>query len=187
MSAKHLVLPTLAMILAGCGRVEGQAHPTESYVKPPKTPIAPGQLVFAPEHLVRFYDVPGEYGHVLEGKDYGFEGLSIIAAETHPGGGPPLHTHDTEEAHILQDGHYRALIGEDERDVTAPAIVRIPAGVPHTFVNTSDRVIHVIGIVPGAELTYTELGANPLIEDSGEGTALTKHGSDNDKSVHGDQ
>lgn len=172
MNTRHFVKLTLSVILVGCfGHVQGQTHPTESYVKPPETPATPGQLVFAPEHLVSFYDVPGEYGHLMEGMDYGFEGISIITTRTHPGGGPPLHTHDTEEAHVLQEGHYRTLIGDDKNDVMAPAIVRIPAGVPHTFVNTSERVIQVIGILPSKKATYTELGPNPLIEDVGEGAS----------------
>lgn len=176
MDARYLVNLTLVITLAGYfGQVEGQAHPAESYIKPPKTPAVPGQLVFAPEHLVSFYDVPGEYGHLMEGKDYGFEGISIITTSTHPGGGPPLHTHDTEEAHVLQEGHYRTLIGDEKRDVKAPAIVRIPAGEPHTFVNTSESVIHVIGILPGEEVTYTEMDPNPLIDHASEEASPAPH------------
>ena len=32
-----------------------------------------------------FYDAPGEYGYVLEGGNHGFESLSFILTETHPG------------------------------------------------------------------------------------------------------
>lgn len=165
MAWKRITVPTAAMIIAGCGQWAGRTHPAESYVQPPIVPVSPSQHVFRRENLVHFYDVPGEYGYVLEGRDYGFAGLSIITTDTHPGSGPPLHSHDTEEAHVIQEGRYRALIGERQVDVAGPAIIRIPPGVPHTFVNTSDRIIHVVGILPGDNITYTELGSNPLLEN----------------------
>lgn len=138
---------------------------TESWVRPPKETPAPTDHVFGPDQMVRFYDPPGEYGYALEGKDYGFEALSIIISDTQPGGGPPLHSHDIEEAHVLQEGTYRALIGKRRVEVTGPAVVRVPAGVPHTFVNTSSHIIHVIGILPGDTISYTELGSNPLLKE----------------------
>lgn len=140
-------------------------HPTESYVQPPKEPASPSDHVFNRDQMVHFYDVPGEYGYVIEGKDYGFDTLSLITTDTYPGGGPPLHIHQTEEAHVLQEGRYRVLLGERRIDVVAPAVVRIPPRVPHTFVNTSDRVIHIVGILPGDTITYTELGPNPLLKE----------------------
>lgn len=162
---KSLTAIAFGLIATACGQEKGRSHPTESYVRPPKAPVTPSDHVFGRDHMVHFYDAPGEYGYVLEGRDYGFEALSIITTDTHPGGGPPLHTHDTEEAHVLQEGHYRALIGERQIDVVGPAVVRIPPGVPHTFVNTSDRVIHVVGVLSGDTVTYTELGSNPLLEE----------------------
>lgn len=174
MCRKRAKVPIVIMLLAGCGQTAAQEDPEESYVHPPNKAVSSDQRVFHQDHLVRFYDVPGEYGYILEGKDYGFDGLSIITTDTRPGGGPPLHSHDTEEAHVLQEGSYRALIGEQRIDVVGPAIVRIPADTPHTFVNTSDRVIHVIGIIPGDSISYTEIGANPLLEKpegSGQATA----------------
>ncbi len=117
MSSNRLTAPVVLMILAGCGPIAAQEHPEESFVRPPVEPVSPGQRVFHRDHLVHFYDVPGEYGYILEGKDYGFDGLSIITTETHPGGGPPLHSHETEEAHVLRNGRYRVLIGEKQMDV----------------------------------------------------------------------
>lgn len=143
------------------------SHPDESFIHPPRVPPSPADHVFGREHMVHFYDVPGEYGYVMEGKDHGFSAISIIITDTWPGGGPPLHLHETEEAQVLQEGRYRVLIGDDRYDVTGPAIVRIPARVPHTFVNVDDRMIHVVGVFPGEALTYEELGPNPLLDESG--------------------
>lgn len=145
-------------------------YPDESFVHPPTVPPSPADHVFGREHMVHFYDVPGEYGYVMEGRDHGFSAISIIITDTAPGGGPPLHVHETEEAQVLQAGRYRVLIGDDRYDVMGPAIVRIPAGVPHTFVNIDDREIHVVGVFPGAALTYEELGPSPLLDEAGSPT-----------------
>jgi len=111
-----------------------------------------------------FYDVFGEYGYVLEGGNHGFESLSFILTETHPGGGPPLHRHGCEEAHVLLEGSARYLIGERTFTAQAPYVVRIPANVPHTFMNTGDRVFRLIAVLPGQKISYTELGPNPLLK-----------------------
>lgn len=156
------------MIVAACGHGGTGSYPAESWVRAPVAAPDPADHVFGRDQMVHFYDAPGEYGYVLQGRDGGFASLSLITTDTRPGGGPPLHTHDTEEAHVLLEGRYRVLIDGRPFDVTGPATVRIPAGVPHTFLNTSDRVIHIIGILAGDSITYTELGPNPLLE-RGEG------------------
>jgi mannose-6-phosphate isomerase-like protein (cupin superfamily) len=56
--------------------------------------------------------VPGEFTHRLTGDRYGFESLSFIITETHPGGGPGLHVHDTEEAHVLLEGTAQYRVGD---------------------------------------------------------------------------
>src|SRR5258705_9822513 len=67
----------------------------------PTTPL-PSFSIF--DQLDYYYRVPGEFTHRLNGDEYGFESLSFIITETHPGGGPGLHVHDTEEAHVLLEG-----------------------------------------------------------------------------------
>jgi hypothetical protein len=55
----------------------------------------------------------GERIHLLNGREHGFESLSFILTETAPGGGPPLHTHESEEAHVLTSGtihHWRSSL-----------------------------------------------------------------------------
>ena len=63
------------------------------------------------KQMTSFYDVPGEAGYFINGEDYGFDALSFILTETHPGGGPPLHTHDSEESHVVLHGRVEYLIG----------------------------------------------------------------------------
>ena len=78
--------------------------PKESYERQPEQPFSSSDYVFKPSQMISFYDVPGEFGHAMEGAPYGFESLSFIITETQPGGGPPLHVHESEEAHVLLEG-----------------------------------------------------------------------------------
>jgi mannose-6-phosphate isomerase-like protein (cupin superfamily) len=88
----------------------------------------------------------------------------LIITETYPGGGPPLHVHECEEAYVLLEGTLRCIQGEQRYDASAPCIVKIPAGVPHTFVNIGERPIRLVAAFPASHFTYVELGPNPLIE-----------------------
>ncbi|MCE3283107.1 MAG: hypothetical protein K0Q66_1844 [Chitinophagaceae bacterium] len=118
------------------------------------------------KHMQAFYDVPGEFGHIAEGKDYGFNSLSFIMTSTQPNGGPPLHTHESEEAHILHEGSILYMMGEKRFTAKGPYIVRIPAGVPHTFINTGEKELHLTAAFPTKAISYTELGRNPLVKDT---------------------
>ena len=78
--------------------------PCEAFTRPPAKPHDPTAQIFSFDQLEHWYRVPGEFTHRLDGDQYGFETLSFIISETHPGGGPGLHVHDTEEAHVLLAG-----------------------------------------------------------------------------------
>jgi mannose-6-phosphate isomerase-like protein (cupin superfamily) len=137
---------------------------TGSWVRDPEHPPDLSSYVIRLKQMGTFYDVFGEYGYVLEGGNHGFESLSFILTETHPGGGPPLHRHGCEEAHVLLEGSARYLVGERTFTAQAPYVVRIPANVPHTFMNTGDKVFRLIAVLPGQKISYTELGPNPLLK-----------------------
>ncbi len=110
-----------------------------------------------------FYGPPGEFGYYIDGANYGFGSLSFILTETHPGGGPDLHSHDTEEAHILFEGKVTYFIGEQRFSAEGPYITRVPAGVPHTFINAGSKPFHLIAVFPDGRPVYRHLGDNPLI------------------------
>ena len=133
-----------------------------SWVKPPLEPPNPSDYVIKLSQMGTFYDVPGEYGYMLEGEPHGFESLSFILTETHPGGGPPLHTHTSEEAHVLLEGTVVYVIGDRTFTASGPYIARVPPGVPHTFVNSGDQVFRLIAAFPDNRISYKELGPNPL-------------------------
>lgn len=141
-----------------------KVFPNESYEHPPDVPIDANSYVITPNQMTGFYDAPGEAGYFAFGSQYGFDSLSFVITETHPQGGPPLHTHAVEEAHILLSGSIDYVIGEQRFTATAPYIARVPANVPHTFVNSGSTPLNLIGVFSRNDPGYEQLGPNPLIE-----------------------
>ena len=72
-----------------------QKLPDKDFTHSPERPHDPTALHFNFDQLDYYYRVPGEFTHRLTGDQYGFESLSFIITETHPGGGPGFHVHDT--------------------------------------------------------------------------------------------
>ena len=137
--------------------------PDKDFSNPPEKPHDPASLVFHFDQLEYYYRVPGEFTHRLTGDQYGFETLSFIISETHPGGGPGLHVHDTEEAHVLLEGTAEYRIGDKTFTVQAPYIARVPAGTPHTFINAGTKQFNLIAVFASKHPTTTRIGPNPLI------------------------
>jgi mannose-6-phosphate isomerase-like protein (cupin superfamily) len=162
----------VALAAMSCARQTGSSHvplgpavlPAASFEKPPEEPYDRSSYAIAPRQMTSFYDVPGEYGYIVDGRAYGFEGLSFIITETHPHGGPPLHAHKTEEAHVVLSGTMEYVIGSQRFTVEAPYVARVPAGVAHTFVNAGTTPLNVIAVFPTSELDWTPIGPNPLVE-----------------------
>jgi len=137
--------------------------PAAEFTHPPKVPHSSTDYFFNLEQLEHFYRVPGEFGHRLVGAEYGFDGLSFILTETHPGGGPALHVHDAEEAHVLLEGTVQYLIGDKTFTVQAPYIAKVPAGVAHTFLNVGDQPFNLVAVFASKRVTSKRLGPNPLV------------------------
>ena len=155
--------------LAACqpaGTTTRQEAPDTSWVRPPEVAFSSSDYVFRLNQLTSFYDAPGEYGYFMEGKEYGFDSISLILTETLPGGGPPLHTHESEEAHVLRHGRVKYSMGDSSFTVEGPYILKVPAGVPHAFVNVGDTVLNLMGVLPtnSIESTTRVLGPNPLVK-----------------------
>jgi mannose-6-phosphate isomerase-like protein (cupin superfamily) len=115
--------------------------------------------------LEAFYDEPGERGWILEGDKHGLAATSAIITETAPGGGPPLHLHHTEELHVLPECQMGYVMGDTEFDVTGPCVVRIPAELPHTFLNRGSSPVRLVCFFPANSFwtNYVETGPNPLL------------------------
>lgn len=104
----------------------------------------------------------GELIHLLRGEDHGFKNLSFILTETAPGGGPPLHTHESEEAHVLMAGTMSYIVGAQHFTVSAPYVLRVPANTPHTFVNAGTTPLQLTAVFDSARYTFKPLAPNPL-------------------------
>ena len=118
------------------------------------------------EDMESFYDEPGERGWILEGEKHGFSNTSVILTETAPFGGPPLHTHSSEEVHILPKARLAYVMGDSFFEVEGPCAMNIPAGVAHTFLNLGAEPVRLVCFFPHNNFwsNYDEIGPNPLLE-----------------------
>jgi mannose-6-phosphate isomerase-like protein (cupin superfamily) len=137
--------------------------PDKDFTHPPEKPHDPADFFFKFDQLEHYYRVPGEFTYRLTGDQYGFDALSFIITETHPGGGPGLHVHDTEEAHVLLEGSVQYRIGDKTFTVQAPYVARVPAGVPHTFINAGSKPFNLIAVFASKHPNTKRIGPNPLI------------------------
>ena len=137
--------------------------PTTDFDHPPKVAFNSDDYFFKLDQLEHFYRVPGEFGYRLRGEDYGFEALSFIITESHPNGGPNLHVHDVEEAHVLLEGSAQYRIGDKTFSVQAPYVAKVPAGVPHTFLNVGSKPFNLVAVFASKRHNSKRLGPNPLV------------------------
>ena len=107
---------------------------------------------------------PGEYVHVMEGKDNGYQNLVIGITETFPGGAPPMHTHKGEESHVLLEGVILYALGDTMFTITAPYIINIPPMVPHAFKNVGEKTANLVVIFPTNVWEYDVLDYFPFEE-----------------------
>jgi mannose-6-phosphate isomerase-like protein (cupin superfamily) len=135
--------------------------PDKDFSNPPEKPHDPASLFFKFDQLDHYYRVPGEFTHRLTGDQYGFEALSFIITETHPGGGPGFHVHDVEEAHVLLEGTAQYRIGDKTFTVQAPYIARVPAGVPHTFIDAGSKKFNLIAVFASKHPSSKRIWAEP--------------------------
>jgi quercetin dioxygenase-like cupin family protein len=63
----------------------------------------------------------------------------LIDMHVPPGGGPPPHRHDFEEAFTLLEGEIEVTFRGAKSVVRAGETVNIPANAPHEFHNQSDQ------------------------------------------------
>jgi mannose-6-phosphate isomerase-like protein (cupin superfamily) len=136
--------------------------PCQDFSNPPEKPHDPAANFFAFDQLEHYYRVPGEFTYRLTGDQYGFETLSFIITQTHPGGGPGLHVHDTEEAHVLLQGSAQYQIGDKTFTVRAPYVAKVPAGVPHTFINVGTEPFNLVAVFASKHPGTKRIGPNPL-------------------------
>lgn len=88
------------------------------------------------------YGTPNEF----QGYQHEDTSISFIWVELPPGGGPRLHKHPYEEVFVVQEGQATFTVGSGTLEVKAGNIVIVPAGVPHTFLNSGEGLLRQIDI-----------------------------------------
>ncbi len=83
--------------------------------------------------------------------------FSAYIVKARPGQGPPLHKHPYVEVAFTVEGCATITLGNEEREVSAGAIVVIPANTPHRFVNSGDTLLRQIDIHASPKFLQTDL------------------------------
>jgi quercetin dioxygenase-like cupin family protein len=85
------------------------------------------------------------YTILLSGQDTAGQ-FTLIDMRVPPGGGPPPHRHDFEEAFTVLDGEIEVTFRGQTSVVRAGETVNVPANAPHYFHNASDRFARLLCI-----------------------------------------
>lgn len=130
-----------------------QTVPLERHLLPPYYPLPamdkPEDYVTTKDEFVNINPAPGEWVRIMEGKRHGFQNTTVGITHTQQGGGAPLHTHETEETHVLVNGgKVRYQLGNDVFEVEAPYVINIPPMVPHAFMNLRKEPIELVVFFP---------------------------------------
>ena len=64
----------------------------------------------------------------------------------------------------MLSGSITYVIGGRQVTAQGPYIARVPAGVPHTFINSGADPVNVVATFPSRRRDYTEVGPNPLVK-----------------------
>jgi quercetin dioxygenase-like cupin family protein len=109
---------------------------------------------------VRHVAVAGDtYSILLTGSDTAGR-FCLIDMHVPPGGGPPPHRHDFEEAFTVLEGEIEATFRGAKVVLRAGETVNIPANAPHQFRNTSPTAARLLCMCspPGLEEFFLEVG-----------------------------
>lgn len=101
------------------------------------------------DEFVNINPAPGEWVRIMEGKRHGFQSTTVGITYTQQGGGAPLHTHESEETHVLKEnGKVRYQLGNEVFEVEGPYVINIPPMVPHAFMNLKEEPIELVVFFP---------------------------------------
>jgi mannose-6-phosphate isomerase-like protein (cupin superfamily) len=78
-----------------------------------------------------------EMSHELVGEKHGIN-ISFLLVNAPPGGRVELHRHNYDEVIIVHEGRATCVAGDKRHEVTAGDVIVIPAGTPHSFINSGD-------------------------------------------------
>lgn len=111
-----------------------------------------------------FDTMPGELMRVRISRRDTNGSMSVVEAIVPAGSGPPTHFHkDREELFHILEGHFRFRCGDKEFIVEAGALVAVPRGVPHAWINagSADARIMFIFSPAGIEDFFPRISKTP--------------------------
>lgn len=101
----------------------------------------------------------GTYTILVSGDDTAGK-YALIEMVVPPGGGPPPHRHDFEEAFTLLEGELEFTFRGEKKTANAGTTVNVPANAPHAFKNVGAKPARMLCLcVPaGQEQMFLEIG-----------------------------
>jgi mannose-6-phosphate isomerase-like protein (cupin superfamily) len=87
--------------------------------------------------------------HEFVGEKHGIN-ISFLFVNAPPGGRVELHRHSYDEVIIVHEGRATCVAGDKRHEVKAGDVIVIPAGTPHSFINSGN-----------APLRQTDIHASP--------------------------
>lgn len=81
-------------------------------------------------------NVTSSFGSKIEG-----DRMILGLASKEPGTGSKLHQHNVEQFNYIMKGTVKAVVGEEERVVSAGAVIYIPANTPHSIYALDDQEV----------------------------------------------
>ena len=98
---------------------------------------------------------PGLKGWPLVTGETGSEHLTTGITEFQPGASLAMHIHNCEEQVTVIEGKATAVIDGISHPVTAPDTTFIFPGVPHRFINSSDKPMKILWVYTTTRVTRT--------------------------------
>ncbi len=129
------------------GLIPSQRHSLPPYYDLPDMQNV-DDFIVTEDEMVIINPAPGEYVRIMEGKRHGYKSTTVGISKTSPGGGAPLHTHESEETHVLLNGKMRYQLGEEVFEVHSPYVINIPPMVPHAFMSLTRKPIELVVFYP---------------------------------------
>ncbi len=108
----------------------------------------------------------GSHASIFNGEQHGLPAISLMLAEIYPGEGPAWHRHSYDEAFVIAEGTATYTIGEDIVEASPGQVVFIPAGIPHSFVNSGEGMLRQTAVHASPTVTIEWLEA-PVREMAG--------------------
>jgi uncharacterized cupin superfamily protein len=98
---------------------------------------------------------PGLRGWPLMTEERGSKHLTTGITEFQPGANLALHFHNCEEQVTILEGDATAIIDGVSHHLTAPDTTFISQGLPHRFINTSNKPMKILWVYTTTQVTRT--------------------------------